>query len=68
MLVIVDQSFRKARLGNWPNWVHVSVVGRSPTFAGKNGRLGVTRIPEFVPLQKICSPIRLQGSSGLSGC
>ena len=28
MLVIVDQSFRKARLGNWPNWVHVSARRR----------------------------------------
>ena len=35
------------------------LVGQSPTLR-KNGGLGVTRIPEFVPLQKFCSPIRLQ--------
>ena len=34
----------------------------------ENGRLGFTCIPEFVPLQKYCSPIRLQYSSGSSGC
>ena len=26
-----------------------------PTFAAKNGRLGVTRIPGFVPLPLMCS-------------
>ena len=25
------------------------LVGRSPTFAGRGGRLGITRIPGFVP-------------------
>ena len=45
----------------FPSWAE-------PNLRRKNGRLGVTRIPGFVTLQKICSPIRLQDSSGLSGC
>ena len=46
----------------------LTLVGWSATFTWKNGRLGFTRIPGFVPLQKYCSPIRLQYSSGSSGC
>ena len=51
----------------WLDYV-VALVGRSATFTWKNGRLGFMRIPGFVPLQKYCSPIRLQYSSGSSGC
>ena len=29
--------------------LHFDLVGRSPTFAGRGGRLGITRIPGLVP-------------------